>query len=265
MENVYTNSLEKALAKTEADVDATLRAAGAVVRSLKKFRVATQTGNLRELSKTIESAEQAIAALRQQFTNTKEVWNFDSENYIASRAFPEELLEMSKSLGVKIFEQDERLYCYPFLIRILPNELAVQIDKTKEKRLRPSTLVNHLKALQNKPVRFRPETFLESLFSAYETLIKSRGKDHVGKGIVITLLEIYRLLTLLPGQAKEYSRQEFARDIYLLDRSGITTTKRGVVVSFPASTGTRWTTGTIRVITQEGQDKRYYGISFSEA
>ncbi|GAB6274283.1 MAG: hypothetical protein STSR0004_11460 [Peptococcaceae bacterium] len=263
MENIYPNGLEKALAKTEADVDATIKVAASVVSSLKRFRVAVQTGNLRELRKTIESSEQAIAALRQQFTNTKEGWNFDGENYIASRAFPEELLEMSKSLGAKIFEQDERLYCYPFLIRILPNELAVQIDKTKEKRLRPSALVNHLKALQNKPVRFKPEAFLESLFSAYETLIKSRGKE-VGKGVVITLLEIYKLLTMLPGQAKEYSRQEFARDIYLLDRSGETKTKKGFVISFPASTGTKSITGTIRVITQEGQDKRYYGISFSE-
>lgn len=264
MENIYPNGIEKALAKTEADVDATLKAAASVVSSLKKFRSGVQTGSLRELRKTIESAEQAIAALKQQFINTKEGWNFDSENYIASRAYPEEILETAREMGLKIFEQDERLYCYPFLIRILPNELAVQIDKTKEKRLRPSTLVSHLKALQNKPVRFKPEAFLESLFLAYETLIRSRGKDQVGKGIVITLLEIYRLLTLLPGQAKEYSRQEFARDIYLLDRSGVTTTKKGVVVSFPASTGTRWTTGTIRVVTQEGQDKRYYGISFSE-
>ena len=256
--------LEKALAKTEADVDATLKAANSVVSSLKRFRGVIKTGSLRELRKTIESAEQAVAALKQQFSNTKNGWNFDTEDYIASKAFPDEILEMSKSLGLKIFEQDERLYCYPFLIRIIPNELAIQIDKTKDKRLRPSTLVSHLKALQNKPVRFRPEMFLESLFSAYETLIRSRGKDQVGKGIVIPLLDIYRLLTLLPGQAKEYSRQEFARDVYLLDQSGVTNTKKDFVIRLPASTGTRSTTGTIRVITREGQDKPYYGISFTK-
>ena len=256
--------LEKALAKTEADVDATLKAANSVVSSLKRFRGVIKTGSLRELRKTIESAEQAVAALKQQFSNTKNGWNFDTEDYIASKAFPDEILEMSKSLGLKIFEQDERLYCYPFLIRIIPNELAIQIDKTKDKRLRPSTLVSHLKALQNKPVRFRPEMFLESLFSAYETLIRSRGKDQVGKGIVIPLLDIYRLLTLLPGQAEEYSRQEFARDVYLLDQSGVTKTKKDFVIRLPASTGTRSTTGTIRVITREGQDKPYYGISFTK-
>lgn len=265
MENIYPNGLEKALAKTEADVDATLKAANAVASSLKKFLGATKTGSLRELKKAIDSSEQAIAALKQQFSNTKDGWNFDTENYIASRLFLDEILEMSKSLGVKIFEQDEKLYCYPFLISILPNESAVQIDKTKDKRLRPSTLVSHLKALQNKPVRFRQDMFLESLFSAYEILIVSRGKDQVGKGIVVPLLEIYKLLTLLPGQSKEYSRQEFARDIYLLDRSGVTTTKKGFGVTLPAgSSGIKGSSGKIRVITEEGQDKRYYGISFSE-
>lgn len=264
MEIVNSNGFEKALAKTEADVDVTLKAASMVVGSLKRFRAAVKAGNIRELRKTIDSAEQAIAALKQQFLNTKEGWDFDTENYIASKAFPGEIMEISKSYGVNIFEQDERLYCYPFLIRIIPNEFAVEIDKTKEKRLRPSVLVSYLKKLQNKPVRFRPDVFLESLFLAYETLIRSRGKDQVNKGIVIPLLEVYKLLTLLPGQAKEYSRQEYARDIYLLDQSGTRTTKKGLVVSFPASTGTKSASSTIRVITQEGHEKRYYGISFSE-
>jgi hypothetical protein len=266
MESIYPNGLEKALAKTEADVDATLKAANSVVSSLKRFRGVIKTGSLSELRKTIDSVEQAMAALRQQFSNTKDGWNFDTENYIAyisSKAFPDEILEMSKSMGVQIFEQDERLYCYPFLIRRLSNELAVQIDKTKDKRLRPSTLVSHLKALQNKPVKFRPEMFLESLFSAYETIIRSRGKDQVGKGIIIPLLDIYRLLTLLPGQTKEYSRQDFARDVYLLDQRRMTTTKKGTVISFHGSTAIKSITNTIRVITQEGQEKIYYGISFS--
>ncbi len=261
MEKYSAHGLEKALAKTENDADATLRAANSVVSSLKKFRGAVKTGSLRELKKMIESTEQSIAALKQQFINTKEGWNFDSENYVASRAFPEELLEMAQSLGVKIFEQDESLYCYPFLIRILPSELAVQIDKTKGRQLRPSTLINHLKELQNKPERFKPEMFLESLFSAYETLRKTRGKDQSDKALVIPLLEIYKLLTLLPGQAKEYPRQEFARDIYLLDRSGVANTREGFALRF-SDRGS--SSRTVRVITQEGQEKIYYGIAFAK-
>lgn len=260
MENSHTNGLEKALANSEADINSTLKVAATVVNSLKRLRSAIQAGSLRDLEKTMESAEQAIAALKQQFANTREGWVFDFESYISSKAYPEELLEMSNSMGVKIFEQDERLYCYPFLIRILPNELAVQIDKTKDKRLRPSIIVGHLKVLQNKPVRFKPEIFLESLFSAYEALRKSRGKTRDGKAIVIPLLEIYKFLTLLPGLTREYPQQEFARDVYLLDRSGAIKTKNGFAIRFSDRGITK---RTLRVITQEGREKNYYGISFN--
>ncbi len=78
---------------------------------------------------------------------------------------------------------------------------------------------------------------------------------------MIRLLEIYKLLTLLPGQAKEYPLQEFARDIYLLDRSGVTKTKEGFVIRFSDRGFTRQT---VRVITQEGREKNYYGISFAK-
>lgn len=262
MENIYPNSLEKALAQTESDVTATLKTATLVVSSLKKFRIATGTGNLREINKIIESSEQAITALKQQFINTKEGWNFDSQNYISSVAFLNEILQTAQEMNVKIFEQDKRLYCYPFLISILSNELSVRIDKKKERRLRPSFLVSHLKSLQNKPVRFKPEVFMEGLFSAYEVLIKGRAKDEAGKDPVIPLLDIYRLFTIMPGLSKEYSLQEFARDLYLLDQSGIT--KMGFVISFPSSTGTKSIRSTIKVITQEGSEKKYYGILFSK-
>jgi hypothetical protein len=148
-------------------------------------------------------------------------------------------------------------------MRILPNERTVLIDKAREKRLRPSVLVSHLKDLQNKPVRFKPEVFLESLYTAYSVAVSTRPKDLVNTRVVVPLLEVYNLLTLLPGQSKEYSRQEFARDIYLLDQSRVAKTKKGLVVSFPASTGTRSTSNTITVITQNGHEKKYYGISFA--
>lgn len=256
-------SLEKALAKTESDADAAFKAATTTVSSLKRFRTAARSGDLRELRKTIEAAEQAITALRQQFANAKEGWDFDEDLYLSGRDFLSEILETAAQMGVKVFEQDDRLYCYPFLVRVLPNERAISIDKKRERGLRPSVLVNHLRELQNKPVRFRPELFLESLYSVYKVAVATRSKDLVNTRVVVPLLEIYNLLTMLPGQSKEYSRQEFARDIYLLDQSRVVKTKKGLAVSFPASTGTRSTASTITVITQSGHEKKYYGIAFA--
>jgi hypothetical protein len=263
MEENGMNSFEEALTKTEGDVNAALKAAASVVSSLKKFRLAVGTGNIRELNKIVEASEQAIAVLKEQFGNAREGWNFDAEAYVADRAFTEDILKAAGDAGVTVFEQDERLYCYPFIVSVLPNEMSVRIDKQKERRLRPSVLAAHLKELQNRPVRFKAEVFLEGLYAAYDKIVKMRGAAPDGRGAVIPLTEIYSLLTIMPGLSKEYSQQEFARDIYLLDQSGNTQTKKGLVVSLPASTGTKGMKNTIRVITRDGAEKKYYGISFS--
>ena len=72
---------------------------------------------------------------------------------------------------------------------------------------------------------------------------------------------MYRVLTVLPGSAREYSKQEFARDLYLLDQSEVTTTKDGRTLHLPASALTRGS-GLLTTVTRSGQEKVYAGISF---
>jgi hypothetical protein len=124
-------------------------------------------------------------------------------------------------------------------------------------------LVHHLQELQDKPVRFRSEPFLASLYDAYDAAVKTRGKERRDTSAIIPLAEIYDLLTLLPGQAKEYSRQEFARDLYLLDQSGVTTVRNGAVAAFHAARGNEPASKIIPIVTKDGQAKAYYGISFT--
>lgn len=257
-------SLEKALIKAESDAESLLKAATLVVSSLKKFRASARVGSLRELRRTMGDAEQAVNALKQQLTNGKEGWDVDEDAYLSSSAFRSELLQTAKQMAVKIFEQDDRLYCYPFLIRILPNECSVLIDRTRERRLRPSVLVSHLKELQSKPVQFKSEAFLEALSSAYSIAVKTRGKERLRTGAVVPLVEIYGLLTLLPGQSKEYSRQEFARDLYLLDQGDVRTTRNRSVISLHAASGRESASKVISIVTKDGELKRYYGISFTK-
>jgi hypothetical protein len=257
--------LEDALARTEADAEDVLKAAAAVTKSLKRFRAAAHVGNLRELRPAIDAAERALAELGEQLEQARVGWDFDEETYFANGLFPREVLDTAERKGVRIFEQDERLYCYPSLIRVLPGDRSVMIDKARERRVRPSVLVEQLRELQRRPARFKPEAFLESLFSAYASIVAKYGKNALRERRVERLGEVYELLTLLPGQSREYPKQEFGRDVYLLDRSGVTTTRKGFLVSFPASTGTRSAAGTIRVITERGQEKVYYGISFAPA
>lgn len=254
--------LEPALRQTETDADASLKAGAVVAKSLKRFRAVVRDGNLREVRGALAAVEQAAAALQQQIGQTRERWDFDEAGYFGSGAYTRELLETAERLGVAIFEQDDRLYCYPSLLRVLPSERAVLIDRARERRLRPSLLVEHLRKLQERPARFKPEAFLESLYGAYKALVRQYGPDAHQRGRTERLAQVYELLTLLPGQSKDYSRQEFARDLYLLDRSGVTETKDGSTVTFPASTGTK-TGGVIIAITEKGEERLYWGIAFA--
>jgi hypothetical protein len=255
--------LEEALARTEASVEAALTAANRVASSIKKFRDTVKKGNLRELPRMLEAAEQAIATLRQQFANARDSWDFDEETHLSSGSFHAELVEAARQAGVKIFERDGKIYCYPFLIDIRAKDRNLLIDKLKEGRLRPSFLAGHLRQLQNRPVRFRSEAFLESLFTAYSKMLSSQKEHDLAMGRVIKLLDIYQLLTLLPGQSREYTTEEFARDIYLLDKSGVATTRSGAVLDLVSpSTAARALRRSLKVITEEGQEKLYYGIAF---
>src|SRR5436309_15191874 len=127
MEVDHRSSLEQALAKTEADADAACKVATAALRAFKKFRAAAQAGNLRELQKTIEAAGQAISDLEQQFARAKAGWDFNEVAYLSDGSFVSEILATAAQTGVHLYERDDRLYCYPSLIRVLPSDRVVAI------------------------------------------------------------------------------------------------------------------------------------------
>ena len=78
MQNLDPNTLEQALSSTETDAAATLRAAGALMAPLRRFRIAAQVGDLQELRSSMEAAEQAMSRLRQLMSDTKTGWTFNA-------------------------------------------------------------------------------------------------------------------------------------------------------------------------------------------
>lgn len=254
--------LESSLASAEEEANRTVKAAQAVLQAARKVHKAARDGHLRDLGAALELMEKTQEALRQQTNASRGAWVFEEESYLGSRSYIEELIELARASGLDLYERDDRLYSYPVLVRILPKERAVRIDKQVERRLRPSVLVAHLKELQKKPPRFAPEAFLKALFAAWERLVKEKPRE--GHFATVSLYDVYEVLTLLPGQSKEYSRQEFARDIYLLDRSGHLQLSGGWRASFSASTGTKFgKTKVLSVVKEDGNVKEYYGIAFS--
>ena len=197
--------LEGSLQQTESDVDATLKGAAAVTRSLRRLRTVVHDGNLREIRSALEAAEQVVTALQEQMARTAAGWDLDDAAYLRSGGYVRELLDTAARARLAIYEQDDRLYCYPSLVRVLSAERTLLIDRSRDRRLRPSIVVQHLRNLQDRPTRFKPEAFLESLFKAYRTLVPHHGSASLDSGPVERLARIYELLTLLPGQSRDYS------------------------------------------------------------
>ncbi|HEU4347059.1 MAG TPA: hypothetical protein VFR35_04640 [Actinoplanes sp.] len=255
-------SFESMLDTAERDIDAALREANATVRELKKALAAARTGQIRDLRRAVAAAGTAAAALAADTAALGDREDLDEQEYLASGAYVKELLAAAEAHGLTIVEEDNLLLCYPSLLRLLPADAAIEIDKVRERRLRPSVLVAALARAQERDVRFKADGFLDSLRGAYELLVSSEGKRLDG---VVRLLDIWAVLTMLPGQRAQYSKQEFARDLYLLDRSGVTRTARSPrTLRWSASTGTKGS-GTLVTVAPSGQQQRYWGVSFTVA
>jgi hypothetical protein len=247
--------LEQTLQSFQEQVETSLQHVNVLTRRLKKLAAASHTGDLREISRGLDEINDFAATAQQSVSGLEFI--FDEESYFPE-GFLQELVEAATVAGMSVFALDGKLYCYPLLMRVKPAERAVQIGKKTERGVRPSVLLAKLRAMQTKPARFKPESFLELLYRVWKRCVREERA-------VVLLNEIYDLLTLMPGSAKDYAREEFARDLYLLDRSGVDETRDGHSLSLPASTGTRNAAATFVCIAEDGSEKRYYGIGFKRA
>jgi hypothetical protein len=175
--------------------------------------------------------------------------------------FVRELLQYAEQRGVKITEQDGQVLCYPVIVRVDAARRAVTIDRKPYRDIRPSVLVAHLAALQAKPPTVKPERFLEALYSAWEY---ARHRDSSGRSLAndVRVKDLWAVLTVAPGSDKEYTRQDFGRDLYVLERSDVRETKSGARVHFSRSTGTK-ETGAIVISGQGGDRVIYSSVGFT--
>lgn len=251
-------SLERSLEMLERDADAAVKSLSSALRQAKKTKAAASLGLLRDLRQALDAsvrlAEDAASATRE----VRDGWTFDEQAHFASGAYAKEVLAVAAEEGLQAFEADDRILSYPAIVAVSASDTTVVIDKKKERRARPSVLVGVLKALQARPPKFKAEAFLESLAVAYDLALAGKGSH---RGATAKLADIYRVLTVLPGSGRDYTKQEFARDLYLLDQSGKVRANDGRTMHLPASALTRGS-GKFTTVTRSGQEKVYAGISF---
>jgi hypothetical protein len=251
--------LEPALGALGARLAEAAKSLTAATQALKKAQDAARTGNLRDLRRLLEAADDSAAAYARDLQRAGTSWAFSGEDYLASDQYLDELRAVASELGVSGARVlDSRLYSYPHIVRVEARDLAVRIGKKKDARVRPSYVAEILKAAQRKPQQGNLEPILNALEQAYLHLTKGE------LGHSVSLREIHAALTLLPGSAREYSLDDFVMDVYRLDLSGPHVTRANRRFDLPASTSTRGGKG-IRFATKDGEEKLYSTIRFQTA
>jgi hypothetical protein len=249
--------LEGALARVEREVEACSKAVASLARELKRAHAAAASGQVRELRRTLNAVQAMASDAVQRVAAAATAYDVDESDMLASGAYAKELLAVAEASDVAMFADDDRLLCYPSIVRVLPGDVALEIDRKRARGIRPSVVVAQLAKAQRAGPRFKPGPFLASLVSAYDLVVAGQGK---APGAVVRLLDIYNALTLLPGQSRDYTRAEFARDLYLLDQSGETAGPGERRLRWAASSGTRQA-GVLTTVAMSGQQQRYWGIA----
>ena len=261
-------TFEEGFAATESAADSVLKTLNDAAGIARQLRKAGQDGNIAAVRRQAERLDLVVNAIRQEIANASAAWPFttDEERQYLEQEFGKELQDGAQRRGLQVFEQDGRLIAHPLVVRVLPRERAVRIDRRQSSTLRPSKLVADLEKLQKNPPKFPPQPFLESLYDAYLALAHSDTPDRLklgGVGQVVRLDRMYNLFTGLPGSKRDYSLLDFARDLHALKESGVREVRSGARVSFPASTGTRGPRSAISFVGPNGETVLFYGIQFT--
>ncbi len=254
-------TFESGFAESERAAGAAIKSVSALLAAIKQLQKSASEGELAALHKSSERISMSMQSARVEIENAITAWPFDpdAEDRYMREYLDDELLAAAEAEGIRVHRLDDGYLAFPVVFRVVPSERAISVNRAKVKKIRPSHLVRRIKDQQTAKPKFRPESFLELLHRTYRLLTERKY------GQTVSLATVYESLTLLPGSAATYAQSEFIRDLYLLDRSGVTRTKAGAVLSLPASTGTKGAKRAFSFVSPEGETIPYYGLRFSEA
>ena len=267
-------SFEQALTEATDAANVALKSAAEVAKSARKARKAALEGDVsalgrcpKDLTKTLDDLRRSVADLERS-VNSAATWPaaVGEEQDSFSDRYTTELREAAAAEGVGIHERDGALISFPTVLRV-ESDRSLRIDQKRIRTLRPSRVVSLLRDGQARLGRHKPQRFLDALYFVYEDIIKDQRKSALALGSLppMPLSRIYRHLTALPGASRDYTKTDFARDLYILDSTGPKRAKRGngPRVSFPSSTGTR-EKGYFSFVGPDGFEAKFYGIHFEE-
>jgi hypothetical protein len=143
-----TSTLEVALARTESDLDAVLKVSAALAAQLRRAKKAAANGAVRDLERALEGCTELAGEVREAVRAGVASWSFDIQGYLESGDYRREVLSLARERGLQLHEQDDRLISFPSLVRVVSNDASVEVDRKRNRSIRPSVLIDALGAAQ---------------------------------------------------------------------------------------------------------------------
>ena len=236
-----------------------------VAKSAKALERAAKIGNISAVRRAQTELASALSALSQEGQNAANAWPFqpDEEQSYLKDHFAGELRQVAATQGLDMHEHDERLIAHPSILRVLPSSRAVRIDRKQASTIRPSYLVSELLKKQKTAARSGGRSILEAMYKAYQMLVgglSPLNRLEADLPQAVPLSRIYDALTLMPGTGRDYSRTEFALDLYGLETEGPRETRSGAQVHFYGGRQSN-----IALVAPDGKIITYYNVAFTEA
>ena len=249
-------SVERACQLAETAGAAARHAAKQLEKAAASLESAARVGDPAKLRSATENLRSLIVDSHDRLEDATKAWPYSDDEVSAYLAGPytEELVAAAQSVSLRLDRLDDRWSAFPVLLEVVPKSRSAKIDGKRTTSLRPSVLVDLIRARQSAN-GIKPDRFIEILYSAYKAIAEPLG---------VHLVDLYELLTLLPDAKAEYSRADFGRDVYLLDTSPVFQTKSGAAIEFKGSTGAKGSPKALTVIPPEGMPKHYYAVSFRD-
>lgn len=252
-------SLETTLDTWEASLARLEQQAALVLRAAKHLRKAAQEGALTAVGPAQTALREGVARLTQAVEQDAGTPAIDIPAAFENGSFLAELAQAAAAAGVTLVQRDGRITAYPVVLRLEPRNLGVRIGRRLERRLRPRVLVQHLKAIQQRPTRFNARSFLDRLLRGYTVLAPDWRS---GEGPLVALAALHDVLTLLPAAAADYPMEEFLVDLLRLDREPDARSTRGHRFQLGGSTGTKGARR-LTVFDETGAQHDYYAVRFA--
>ena len=259
-----TETIEESFCKIEVRTEAVRRATKTVAAETGRAKKAAASGDL----KTLVAAPDKLHAARRNLDLAGEalaaaVQACELRVAQLRSGYLEEVAQKIKDADGEALLHEGQLLCHPSIVRVTTDKVRVTIDGRIWKSIRPSALAAELLKRQKRPVAFRSEAFLEALHNVYRRIV--RRDEHSLTSAVVLLVDIYQMMTALPGTQRDYQRIDFARDLYRLEESGTDTTRKGAHMRLMSgSTGAKSRSRRLTFIAPGGREITYYGIRFGD-